>query len=67
MACAKASGDWSPNENKAPADSPKAQLYDRTIDSSEQSNQYLSKPEVASELFALQYEPEAQASGLTAQ
>ena len=50
---AKASGGWSaPNENKAPADWPKAQLYDMTIDSSEQSNQYLSKPEVANELLA---------------
>jgi arylsulfatase A-like enzyme len=51
---AKASGGWSsPNEKKAPADWPKAQLYDMTVDSSEQSNLYLTKPNVASELLDL--------------
>lgn len=51
---AKASGGWSsPNEKKAPADWPKAQLYDMTVDSSEQTNLYLSKPAVASELLGL--------------
>ncbi|MFG0290766.1 MAG: arylsulfatase [Rhodopirellula sp. JB044] len=51
---AKASGGWSmPNEAKAPADAPIAQLYDMEADIGEQNNLYASKPEVAAQLLKL--------------
>jgi arylsulfatase A-like enzyme len=49
---ARASGGWSsPNEKQAPADAPKAQLYDMTHDVGEQTNLYLEKPAIATKLL----------------
>ena len=49
---AKASGGWtSPTEAEAPADAPKAQLYDMEADPGETKNLYESHPEVAERLL----------------
>ncbi|WP_419195098.1 sulfatase family protein [Novipirellula herctigrandis] len=54
LCLAKASGGWSaPNEKSAPADAPKAQLYDLENDPSETTNLYESHPEVAKRLLKL--------------
>ncbi len=51
---AKASGGWSaPNEKKAPAEWHEAQLYEMGVDPGEQTNLYLSKPDLASELLEI--------------
>ena len=50
---AKGSGGWtSPKENQVKPDAPQAQLYDMENDPGEQSNLYLSHPEVAEQLLA---------------
>jgi arylsulfatase A-like enzyme len=52
LALAKASGGWSsPNEKQAPADAPRAQLYNMNSDIGEQSNQYTVRPEIAQQLL----------------
>lgn len=52
LALAKASGGWSsPKEGEAPADAPKAQLYDMSADPGETRNLYLEKPEIAQRLL----------------
>lgn len=49
---AKASGGWtSPTEGKAPADAPRAQLYNLKTDPGETTNLYESNPEVAARLL----------------
>ncbi|MEM7390785.1 MAG: arylsulfatase [Verrucomicrobiota bacterium] len=49
---ARASGGWStPKENQAPADAPKAQLYDMEKDPGETTNLYPTHPEVARRLL----------------
>ena len=51
---ARASGGWSsPGENAAPADWPKAQLYDMAVDPGETLNLYNEKPELAAKLLKL--------------
>ena len=49
---ARSSGGWtSPKENQVGKDSPKAQLYDLATDPGEQSNLYLSQPELSAKLL----------------
>lgn len=51
---AKSSGGWStPKENKMPAGSPKAQLYDMEADPGETKNLYEEKPDIAQKLLTL--------------
>lgn len=50
---ARGSGGWTaPRENKVPAGSPQAQLYDMEADPGETTNLYASKPEIAAKLLA---------------
>lgn len=52
LALAKASGGWSsPTEGQAPANAPKAQLYDMSSDVGETTNVYQTQPEVAQRLL----------------
>lgn len=49
---AKGSGGWtSPGENQMPAGSPKAQLYDMSVDPGESNSLYTDEPEIATRLL----------------
>jgi arylsulfatase A len=53
LALARASGGWSsPKENQAPADAPRGQLYDMSVDPGETNNLYESRSEIVERLLS---------------